>query len=187
MSLLLPTSSLGACDKFLVTICAADQLRVTNNCTSTPEVRQKTVSIQLGPEETHWTLQQLVDIGCFLHDADGFRTERFRKHAGLITYLGWTLWHRSGDRQAVAKAILALMHVWVTICQDDANCIVPPSTTQMQDPHSQKVMNLYEKLQFALLQAETDKALAQSGTGVLTPLQRDLIDWQKQSLTQRVL
>jgi len=181
------SEDLGRCDNLLVTICAGDQLRITDNCQDPPLVRQKIVSVDPGPAETHWSFDQLLDIGCFLHDAPEFKTETFRKHAGLVTYLGWVLYHNYANRVDVAGAILALMHVWEKMCQDDTGCIVPPSLESMQDPQQQKVLAKIDQLKNALKREKTEKAeIAQQNTRPLTALEQALLENQQQAQNLRI-
>lgn len=138
-----------------VSICTETELRLVDRCKK--ETRQKIVAYEDGPQETHWNMNQLLDIACILHDAPEFKTDTFRKHAHLILNLGWVLTHNP-DRQKLVHALLMLMRRWLILCEQDPSCIPPPSLATLNDPQQQKVLAHMDALKRALVRERTEVA-----------------------------
>ena len=187
----------GRCFDISVSICGPNEIRLKDNCpNANPEIRQKYVTVEPGPEETHWTFPELLDIACFLHDAPEFKNNNaFAKDANLVVNLGWTLVHKHTSREAVVTAMLALMKRWFQACQEDSECIPPPSRSLLQDPQQRKILGAMKALELRLMRAETDAAekrqtaltcANQPLTVTVDPFQQKLLDHRNQLSQQRI-
>ena len=158
---------------YTVSICGRDEIRLVDNCKN--EVRQKIVAAVAGLDDiaTHWTYDELQDIGCFLHDAPEFKTQQFEKHKHLIVNLGYVLTHEH-DRHSLVKAMLFLMNAWFEVCTNDQDCIAPPSRAALGDKQQLKILSAIDGLAAALERERYQRAvlLQQQTPNNLTPQQQ---------------
>lgn len=157
-----------------ISIVSATELRVRDVCNDT--WAQKYVTTEGGPTETHFTFNELKDLGAMLHDAPEFKSDKDPTRAQLIIDLGYVLIKDDADmkREELVQAMQKLMANWLELCKQDSTCILPMTLNGLQDPNQIKIASLIDNLKQALVNAKS-KSLP-SGITDLPPDTLALID-----------
>lgn len=132
---------------FTLSITAPNEVRIVDNFSK--EARQKIVSSKVGLNDTekYWTFNELEKIGVLLHNSVEFKTEAFKAHEHLVTYLGKRLSYTSQKREELVRPLLLLMQAWHRLCANDSQCLAPPSLKTLGDAQQLKVLIVHDKLQ----------------------------------------
>lgn len=164
------TATTPTCEPDLtLSICGPNELRVSDACTH--EVRQKYVDAVGGSLDTHWTFDELKNLGAMLHEAPEFKTQKFMEYKNLMTNLGITLAHPTTmTRASLVQAMLPLMKQWFDLCNNDDQCVPPPSRATLANESQRKVIQTIDRLKRALIQEKLDNVRLQQGrTPAITP------------------
>jgi hypothetical protein len=143
-------------------ICSLNEIKITD--LTSGEVRQKIVSLDGGGSfqsnstnkaSEHFSMKDLLNIGCLLHDAEEFKTS-FRDPKA-IERLGWVLVNKP-NRKDVVTEILNVMRIWYDICANDATCIPAPTLDFLNDSQNRKRLAELDGLKRRLITIATQRA-----------------------------